>query len=58
MKTLHLLALILFVAALCLYMAASMAGAGVLGATAAALETAAWIVTLISRPSSKDGEVH
>lgn len=58
MKTLHLLVLILFVAALCLYMAASMAGAWVLGAIATALEAAAWIVALISRHSSKDGEVH
>jgi len=57
-KTLHILALVLFVAALCLYMAASMAGAWALGAIAVALEAVAWVVTFTSRQSSRNGEIH
>ena len=49
MKILHALAVVLFLAALCFYVASSSTWAWLLGSIGAFLEIAAWVIALICK---------
>lgn len=49
MKILHAFAILLFLTALCLYVASSSTGAWLLGGIGIALEIAAWVIALKSK---------
>lgn len=49
MKILHALAILLFLAALCLYVVSSSTGAWLLGGIGIALEITAWVIALNSK---------
>lgn len=49
MKILHAFVILLFLAALCLYVASSSTGAWLLGGIGIALEIAAWVIALKSK---------
>ena len=55
MKTLHALAIFLFLASLCFYVVSSSTGAWLLAGIGIALEIAAWVITLTSKePTTPD----
>lgn len=55
MKILHVLAILLFLAALCLYVASSSTGAWLLGGIGIVLEIVAWVIALTSRKPTTPG---
>ena len=59
MKILHALAILLFIAALCLYVVSSSTGAWLLGGIGIVLEVAAWVIALKSKePSTPDSSTN
>jgi len=54
-KILHVLAILLFLAALCFYVASSSTGAWLLGGIGIVLEIVAWVIALTSRKPTTPG---
>jgi len=55
MRILHVLAILLFLAALCFYVASSGTGAWLLGGIGIVLEIVAWVIALTSRKPTTPG---
>ncbi|WP_313399287.1 hypothetical protein [Stenotrophomonas sp.] len=55
MRILHVLAILLFLAALCFYVASSSTGAWLLGGIGIVLEIVAWVIALTSRNPTTPG---